>query len=66
MAIVPETIMSGFKAAGVFPPNCKAIKIPGEVPDITKTPTAVLARREGSNYMPILVQYTEEDNTDTF
>lgn len=57
--MVLETIMSGFKAAGVLSPNCKAIKITGEVPDITNTPTAVLARREGSNYVPILVQYTE-------
>ena len=54
MAMVPETIMSGFKAAGVFPPNRKAIKIPGEVLDVTNTPTAVVARREGINYMPFL------------
>ena len=57
--MVLETIVSGFKAAGALSPNCKAIKITGEVPDITNTPTAVLARREGSNYLPILVQYTE-------
>ena len=54
MVMVSETIMAGFKAAGVFPPNRKATKIPGEVPDITNTPTAVLARREGINYMPFL------------
>ena len=48
--MVPGTIMAGFKAAGVFLPNCKATKIPGEVPDITNTPIAVLARKGGINY----------------
>ena len=54
MVTVLNTIMSGFKAAGVFPSNRKAIKIPGEDLDVTNTPTAVVAWREGINYMPFL------------
>ena len=50
MVMVPKTLMAGFKAAGVFPPNCKATK----VQDITNTPIAVLATREGINYMLFL------------
>ena len=53
-AMMPATIMSGFKAAGVFPLDRKAIKIPGEVSTTTNTPTAVLARREGIRYMPFM------------
>ncbi len=53
-AMVPKTIASGFKAAGVFPLDRRAIKIPGENPAVTNTPTAVLARREGIKFMPFL------------
>ena len=52
--MMPATVMSGFKAAGVFPLDRKAIKIPGEVSTTTNTPTAVLARREGIRYMPFM------------
>ena len=40
--------LPGFKKAGVFPLNHKAITIPGE----SNTPTAALARREGICSMP--------------
>ena len=52
--MVPGTIKSSFKAAGVYPLNRRAIKIPGEVPEVTNTPTAVVAKREGIRYMPFL------------
>ena len=57
--MVPETIISGFKVAGVYPLNRRAVRILGEVPTTTSTPTAVLARREGIGYMPFLSS-TEE------
>lgn len=59
-AMVPETIISGFRAAGVFPPNRRAIRIPGEIPTITNTPTAVIARRQGIRYMPFLSSTQKE------
>ena len=41
-AMVPRTIMAGFRATGVYPFNPKAISIPG-AEKITATPTAKLA-----------------------
>ena len=55
MAMVPETIMSGFKAAArCLSSQPQSNQISGEVLDISNTPTAVVARREGINYMPFL------------
>lgn len=52
-AMIPQTIISGFKATGVFPLNRRAISIPGVNP-LNNTPTAILARRGGIQYMPFL------------
>ncbi len=46
-AMTPKTITSGFKATGIVPFNRRAIKIPGEIPAHTSTPTAVLAKGGG-------------------
>ena len=61
-AMVPETIIPGFKVAGVYPLNRRAVRIPGEVPTTTSTPTAVLARREGICYMPFLSSTEEKQH----
>jgi len=45
------TILSGFRATGVYPFNRQAISIPGVEKD-TATPTAKVARRQGIKYMP--------------
>ncbi|CAI7996987.1 Tigger transposable element-derived protein 6 [Geodia barretti] len=52
-AMTPQTIVSGFKATGVFPLNRRAIHVPG-YDALTNTPTAVVARRGGIKYMPFL------------
>ena len=54
--MAPQTIISGFKATGVFPLNRRAIKVPGNDQALTNTPIAVLARRGGIQYMPFLSQ----------
>lgn len=52
-AMTQKTIVSGFKATGVFPLNRRAIHVPGS-DSLSSTPTAVLARRGGIRYMPFL------------
>ncbi len=49
----PRTICSGFRATGIYPLNRRAITIPGEHhARSTSTPTAVIARKQGINYLP--------------
>ena len=52
-AMTPQTMVSGFKATGVFPLNRRAIHVPGN-DALTNTPIAVVARRGGIKYMPFL------------
>ena len=47
--MTPQTMVSGFKATGVFPLNRRAIHVPGN-DALTNTPTAVVARRGGINH----------------
>ena len=51
--MTPKTIVSGFKATGVFPLDQRAIHVPGN-DSLSSTPTAVLAQRGGIQYMPSL------------
>ena len=50
-AMTQWTIMSGFKATGIFPLNWYAITVPGECPRLSNTPTAILAKKDIS-FMP--------------
>ena len=50
-AMIPRTVMSGFRATGVYPFNRRAISIPG-VEESTGTPTAKLAYQQGIKYLP--------------
>lgn len=50
-SMTPSTIMSGFRATGVYPFNRQAICIPGVAKDAV-TPTAKLAQHEGIRYLP--------------
>ena len=50
--MTPQTIMSGFKATGVFQLNRYAIILPGEQPRYSGTPTAILAKKKGISFMP--------------
>ena len=50
-AMVPKTIMAGFRATGVYPFNRRAIRIPG-VEESIATPTAKLAYQQGIKYLP--------------
>ena len=50
-AMIPRTIMSGFRATGVYPFNRRAISIPG-VEGSIGTPTAKLAYQQGIKYLP--------------
>ena len=45
-AMIPRTVMSGFRATGVYPFNRRAISILG-VLESTATPTAKLAYQQG-------------------
>ena len=49
--MIPRTVMSGFRATGVYPFNRRAISIPG-VEESTGTPTAKLAYQQGIKYLP--------------
>jgi len=53
-AFTPQNIVSSFRVTGVFPPNRKAIPIPGiqEVNKCKSTPTAKIAKSNGINYLP--------------
>ena len=50
-AMAPRTIMSGFKATGIFPLNRYAIMLPGKRPRLSNTPTAILAKKKGISFM---------------
>ena len=50
-AMIPRTVMSGFRATGVYPFNRRAISIPS-VEESTGTPTAKLAYQQGIKYLP--------------
>ena len=50
--MTPHTIMSGFKATGVFPLNRYTIILPGEQPKYSGMPTAILAKKKGISFMP--------------
>ena len=50
-AMTPSTILSSFRATGVYPFNRQALNIPGVAKEVV-TPTAKLAQREGIRYMP--------------
>ena len=49
-AMTPATIISGFRAAGVYPFSRRLIHISGA--EVVATPTAKLAQKEGINYLP--------------
>ena len=51
-AMTPCNITSGFRATGVFPVNRYAISLPGEGPRPSDIPIAVLAEKQGINFMP--------------
>ena len=53
-AMTPRNITSSFRVTGVFPPNRKAIPIPGysEATRSTSTPTAKVASSHGIQYLP--------------
>ena len=53
-AFTPQNIVSSFRVTGVFPPNRKAIPIPGiqEISKCKSTPTAKIAESNGINYLP--------------
>ena len=55
-AMVPKTIMAGFRATGVYPFNRRAIRIPG-VKESIATPTAKLAYQQGIKYLPFHSPY---------
>ena len=55
-AMVPRTVMSGFRATGVYPFHRRAISIPG-AEEITGTPTAKLAYQQGIKYLPFHSPY---------
>jgi len=50
-AMIPSTIVGGFKTTGIFPLNRHAIVLPGEQPGHSNTPTALLAKKKGIQYM---------------
>ncbi len=50
-AMVPTTILAGFRATGIYPFNRQAITISGSEKEIA-TPTAKLAQRRGIRYLP--------------
>ena len=51
--LTSKTVKASFKATGVYPLNCNAIDIPGEVDDKPiVTPTEKLAKRKGIKYIP--------------
>jgi len=53
-AFTPRNITASFRATGVFPPNSRAIPIPGyslTTKDVA-TPTAKVAQRQGIQYLP--------------
>jgi len=67
-AMIPSTIVGGFKTTGIFPLNRHAIVLPGEQPGHSNTPTALLAKKKGIQYMPFysaspsaLEQFTAEE-----
>ena len=49
-SMIPSTIITGFRVAGVYPVNHKAIHIPG-IEDVA-TPTAKIAKEQGIKYLP--------------
>ena len=51
-AFTPRNITSSFRATGVFPPNRKAIPIPGDTESLGCTPTANIAEKHGIEYLP--------------
>ena len=66
-AMLPRTIISGFRATGVYPLNRRAIVVPGEHPaKTTSTPTADRARKRGINYLPFYFPVSRaEDKSDS-
>ena len=48
----PRNITSSFRVTGVFPPNRKAIPIPGDTETLSCTPTATIAEKNGIEYLP--------------
>ena len=51
-AFTPCNITSSFRVTGVFPPNRKAIPIPGDIESLGCTPTANIAEKHGIEYLP--------------
>jgi len=53
-AFTPRNITASFRATGVFPPNRRAIPIPGysQTTKDVATPTAKVAQRQGIQYLP--------------
>jgi len=53
-AFTPRNIIASFRATGVFPPNRRAIPIPGysQTTKDVATPTAKVAQRQGIQYLP--------------
>ena len=49
-SMIPSTIIAGFRVAGVYSVNRKAIHIPG-IEDVA-TPTAKIAKEQGIKYLP--------------
>ena len=47
-----RNITSSFRVTGVFPPNRKAISIPGDTETLRCTPTASIAEKNGIEYLP--------------
>lgn len=66
-AFTPQNIISSFRMTGVFPPNRRAIPIPGygESAKASLTPTAQVAKAKGIRYLPLYTP-SKSDNSPPF